>query len=162
MHSKSSAIRQDCRAFFAHQSSKTVGPKLRSTSGKAIFDAEQGKFARIALRRCRLAGIRRHFAVRNRRTLGGCQAVRWRSHEQSSGLFTVRFCRFAAKCGPCFWPASTLDAALHENCLPGAMSSCVNTPKGPFLFRHGRCRALAAPGCGCDGTAPPRPHLSAG
>ena len=35
--------------------------KLRSTPGKAIFDAEPGKFARIALRRCLLAGIRRHF-----------------------------------------------------------------------------------------------------
>ena len=194
MHSKCLAIRQDCQAFFAHQSPKTAGPcpwrqktwppslarpdrrlalrtaaclvrtrqilftgapltnaalaaqndarhfaarnrtvcskaplgplppaaaaKLRNTPGRAIFDAELEKFARIALQRCRLAGLRRHFAVRNRRTLCGCQAVRWRSHEQSSGLFehTVRFCRFAAKCGPCFWPASTLDAALRENC----------------------------------------------
>ena len=99
--------------------------KLLCTSGKAIFDAEQGK---------------------STQALCGCQAVRWRSHEQSNGLFehTARFCRFAAKCGLCFCPASTLDAALRENCLPEAMFSYVNAPlPGNFLFRP-LCRRVRA------------------
>ena len=34
---------KDCQAFFAHCTSKTAGPKLRSTLETGIFDAEQGK-----------------------------------------------------------------------------------------------------------------------
>jgi hypothetical protein len=34
---------KDCQAFFAHCTSKTAGPKLRSTLEMGIFDAEQGK-----------------------------------------------------------------------------------------------------------------------
>ena len=193
MHSKSSAIRQDCRAFFAHQSFKTAGPcpwrqkalppslrplprktargiSLRETGPPAVpprcgvpcshpanficrgpaHKRRTGQFAqRPHWGLCRLrrpqncaAPLERQFLMqskensrrlpaamsacrrspafrkRNRRTLCGCLGVRWRSHEQSSGLFehTVLFCRFAAKCGPCFWPVSTLDDAMRENC----------------------------------------------
>ena len=34
---------KDCQAFFAHCTSKTAGPKRRSTLETGIFDAEQGK-----------------------------------------------------------------------------------------------------------------------
>jgi len=34
---------KDCQAFFAHCTSKTAGPKLRSALETGIFDAEQGK-----------------------------------------------------------------------------------------------------------------------
>lgn len=44
MRAKKPASRQDCRAFFAHRSSRTTGSKLPGGPKAAIFDAEQGSF----------------------------------------------------------------------------------------------------------------------
>jgi hypothetical protein len=41
---KSPVSRQACRAFCAHRSLKTAGPKLRSIPKTAAFDAGQGNF----------------------------------------------------------------------------------------------------------------------